>query len=81
MTVAEVIVYLIFAYLALGFLFAVWFVTVGISKLDDAAKGTGIGFRLFIFWGSLLLWPVIAKRCIRGEKRPVERNAHRRAAK
>ena len=74
---AEIIIYLTFAYLAVGFLFALWFVTFGITKLDDSAKGTNIGFRLPIFFGSIPFWILLAWRLAKGEKRPTEQNAHR----
>lgn len=74
---AEIIVYSTFVYLAIGVLFALWFVAFGITKLDDSAKGTGIGFRLLIFFGAIPFWILLAWRLVKGEKRPVEKNAHR----
>ena len=74
---AEIIVYSTFVYLGLGVLFALWFVAFGITKLDDSAKGTGIGFRLLIFFGAIPFWILLLKRLLKGEKRPVEKNAHR----
>ncbi len=80
MIFAEFIVYSTFAYLAIGVLFAVWFVAFGITKLDDSAKGTSLGFRLLIFFGAIAFWILLAWRLLRGEKRPIEQNAHRRKA-
>ena len=77
MLLAEIIVYTVFIYLAIGVLFAFWFVTFNITKLDDSAKGTSIGFRLIIFWGAIPFWFLLAKRILKGEKRPTEKNAHR----
>jgi len=74
---AEIIVYAVFVYLAIGFLFAFWFVAFGITKSDDSAKGTGIGFRLLIFFGAIPFWILLASRLLKGEKRPTEKNAHR----
>ena len=39
------------AYAAIGLLFAVAFLTAGISRVDAASKGSGIGFRLIILPG------------------------------
>lgn len=77
MLLAEIIVYSTFVYLAIGVLFALWFVVVGITKLDDSAKETSIGFRLLIFFGAIPFWILLAKRILKSEKRPMERNAHR----
>ncbi|NJM54318.1 MAG: hypothetical protein HC846_13610 [Blastocatellia bacterium] len=74
---AEIIVYLAFVYLAIGVLFALWFVIFGITKLDDSAKGTSSGFRLLIFFGAIPFWILLSWRLLKGEKRPFEKNAHR----
>lgn len=81
MLLAELIVYAVFAFLAIGALFALWFVVRGITKIDEAAKGTSIGFRLLIFWGALVFWPLLLKRAVSSERRPVEKTTHREAAR
>ena len=77
---AEIIVYLTFVYLAIGLLFAAWFVAFGVTKLDDSAKGTSFGFRLIIFFGAVAFWILLAWRLLKGEKRPIEKTAHRAEA-
>lgn len=77
MIFAEIIVYTAFVYLGIGILFALWFVVFGITKLDDSAKGTSVGFRLLIFFGAVPFWILLAWRLFKGEKRPMEQNAHR----
>jgi hypothetical protein len=62
---AEIIVYSVFAYLAIGLLFAVWFVAFGVTKLDDSAKGTSFGFRLIIFFGAAAFWAFLAWRLLK----------------
>ena len=37
-----------FIYLVIGLLFGLWFVTIGVTKLDDGAKGTSWHFRLIL---------------------------------
>ena len=74
---AESIVYAVGIYLVIGILFAVWFVAFGVTKLDDSAKETSVGFRLIIFFGTVAFWILPAWRLIKSEKRPVEKNAHR----
>jgi hypothetical protein len=62
---AEIIVYSVFAYLAIGLLFAVWFVAFGVIKFDDSAKGTSFGFRLIIFFGAAAFWAFLAWRLLK----------------
>ena len=68
------------AYLALGLVFAIVFVTRGVQRIDPAADGAPVGFRLLILPGCAALWPLLAWRWLRGKNRPTESNAHRRAA-
>lgn len=75
---AEIIVYAAFVYLGLGVLFAVWFAAFGVTKLDDSARGTSVGFRFIIFFGAVAFWVLLARRIAKGAKRPMEKNAHRR---
>jgi hypothetical protein len=80
MIYAEIIVYTAGIYLLLGVLFAVWFAARGVTKLDEAAKETGFGFRFIIFFGAAAFWILLARRLAKGEKRPSEKTAHRREA-
>ena len=59
MGAAEWLVNVLTAYGALGALFAVAFVTKGISRVDPAAMGSGAGFRLIVFPGTAALWPLL----------------------
>jgi len=77
MLFAEIIVYTAFVYLGLGVLFAVWFAAFGVSRLDDSAKDTSFGFRFITFFGAVAFWILLAWRLAKGEKRPLENNAHR----
>ena len=52
-------------YTAMGLAFACVFLTLGISRVDPASKGSGIGFRLIILPGVAALWPVLVARWIR----------------
>ena len=65
-------------YVACGFCFALYFVTIGVGKIDPHAVHGSWGFRLLILPGSVMLWPILAKRVLRGQSHPpVERTAHR----
>ena len=80
MLLAEIIVYAVGIYLAIGFLFALYFVIFGVTKLDNTAKGTSFGFRFLIFFGAIPFWILLAWRLLKSEKRPTENNAHRAEA-
>ncbi len=69
-------------YLLAGLAFAVPFALVGVGEIDPhAAHGTW-GFRLLLVPGTILLWPLLAHRWLRGvHEPPEERNAHRLNAK
>jgi hypothetical protein len=68
-------------YLLCGLIFAIPFVLVGVGKIDPAAAYGTWGFRLLIIPGSVLLWPLLAWRWLRGvHEPPDERNAHRLSA-
>jgi membrane protein implicated in regulation of membrane protease activity len=67
------------SYGALGVLFALAFVTVGVGRVDPAARGATRGFRLLIFPGVVALWPLLAWRWLRRTGPPEERSPHRNA--
>jgi hypothetical protein len=75
------IIWLITVYAGIGLVFALFFVTLWISRIDPSATGVGIGFRLIILPGVIALWPILVRRSIRGMKElSTETNAHRQAA-
>lgn len=62
MLVAEGILLLFAAYAVLGLLFAGPFIIRGVTRLDPAARGTSLAFRLAILPGTVALWPVLARK-------------------
>ena len=79
MSPAEILVLIAAVYLALGLLFAIPFLLVGVGRIDpDAAEGTW-GFRVAILPGTVLLWPYLALRWMRRQAPPEERTPHKRA--
>ena len=69
-------------YAALGFVFALVFVTRGVQRIDPAASDGTRGFRALIFPGVVALWPLLASRWRRGAgELPEESGAHRLAAR
>ena len=59
---AELFVGSLLVYGAIGLLFAMFFVSRGVARLDPIAKNAGFGFRLIIFPGAAALWPVLLRR-------------------
>jgi len=77
-TLSSVFVFTMTAYAAIGLAFGVPFVVWGVSRIDEEARGAGIGFRLLILPGVAAFWPFFAYRLARRvEEPPVERNPHR----
>lgn len=52
----------LFAYAMSGAIFAVAFVTVGVTALDAQVRGSSPWFRLIIFPGAVALWPWLLRR-------------------
>jgi hypothetical protein len=64
MAVTEWLLDLLGVYAGAGLLFAIAFLTVGISQIDPDSKGSGVGFRLIILAGVAALWPVLLTRWV-----------------
>jgi hypothetical protein len=80
--IASVFLILLGVYLACGLAFAIPFVLVGVGKIDPHAAHGSWGFRILIIPGTIILWPLLARRWKRGLQAPPEEiNAHRQAAK
>lgn len=62
MALAEIILWAVVAYLAAGVAFALGFLRVGIGRVDAAARGAPIGFRLIVLPGVVALWPILARK-------------------
>jgi hypothetical protein len=62
---AELFVAALIGYESVGALFAIAFVSRGVSRMDGQAAGAGLGFRLIILPGVAALWPVLLHRWIR----------------
>ena len=55
-------------YLATGLLFALFFLTKGVNKIDTSANGSGWGFRIIILPGTIVLWPLLLNKWIKTKK-------------
>lgn len=64
MNILSVILLITASYLSAGLLFAVVFVLKGVTRIDEAAKGSGWGFRLIIIPGTIVFWPLLLKKWV-----------------
>lgn len=64
-------------YFTIGAIFAIPFVLYFVRFVDPSARGLAIGFRLLIFPGVCVFWPLFLWRLIRRKQTPTERNIHR----
>lgn len=81
MIVAQTIVWLLGIYVAVGVVFALFFVMVGAGCMDPSVQQSTRGFRVMMVPGALALWPLLAWRLLRGVQRPpIEKNAHRNSS-
>ena len=49
-------------YALIGAVFAIAFVMRGIDSVDEAARNSGIGFRLIVMPGAAALWPLLLRK-------------------
>lgn len=69
-TVAEWIVAVAAGYTAVGLLFGLAFVSVGVTRLDPAARGTSVAFRVLILPGAVALWPFVLFKWVSAARAP-----------
>ncbi|MCP5431752.1 MAG: hypothetical protein H6923_00630 [Alphaproteobacteria bacterium] len=54
-------------YLAVGLAVALAFALVGAERVDPAARGAGLPFRLVILPGAALIWPFVLVKWLRSQ--------------
>ena len=65
--IARILILVGTIYVVAGMVFALYFVARGINRVDPAARGSGIGFRLLMLPGAAGLWPLLLRRVLRGD--------------
>ena len=78
--IAETLLVAAEIYLLCGLVFAVPFVLVGVRKIDPHAAHGSWGFRVLIIPGTMFLWPLLARRWLKGVHEPPEENNSHRCA-
>ncbi|GHB45440.1 hypothetical protein GCM10007094_38560 [Pseudovibrio japonicus] len=67
MVVAEIIILIAQIYCVIGFIVAIVFITIGLSRVELAARKAYL-FRLQILPGLILLWPIVIVRWVALER-------------
>lgn len=57
-----VVLYLVIAYVVVGFVFALLFLWRGVERVDESVHGTPWTFKLTILPGCIVFWPVLLKK-------------------
>ena len=68
MIVAEVTLLIALAYVLCGLAVGVPFVLRGVDRVDEAARGATVAFRLLILPGTVALWPLMAAKWIKAPR-------------
>lgn len=55
----EIVLIVLAAYLAIGLCFAPLFLLKGIACVDPITEHSSVGFRIVIFPGLVMLWPIL----------------------
>ena len=65
--IAQLLLLAAAVYLVCGFLFAIPFVLIGVGRIDSHAEHGSWGFRVLIIPGTIFLWPLLARRWMKGQ--------------
>jgi membrane protease YdiL (CAAX protease family) len=76
MILLEIILVLLGIYLAIGGLFALYFVVFQIAEFDESATETSVFFRIIIFFGAMVFWVFLFKQILQAKEK-IEVTAHR----
>ena len=64
MIIVKILLDLTSVYLAAGFVFALFFIFNGITKVDETTRGSSWMFRVIIIPGTVVFWPLLLRRWI-----------------
>jgi hypothetical protein len=67
--IAQCVVAIVGLYSGVGLLFALWFVTLGLSRVDESARDASLGLRLLLLPGAAAFWPLLARRSLGIQKK------------
>jgi hypothetical protein len=64
----EILLIIAAIYLLAGVLFVIPFLMKGLTKVDEGAHGSTIGFKIIIIPGVIVFWPVLLSKWMKGNK-------------
>lgn len=70
MSALETILRILAGYLLSGVVFAAWFLHRGVVRVDSSAQGISWITRLFLFPGTVALWPFWAMKWVKTKSAP-----------
>lgn len=59
-----IVIYVVSFYLIVGVAFALLFIIRWVTRLDEASTESGWSFRLMIFPGCVVFWPILLKKLV-----------------
>ena len=62
----EILLIIAAVYLALGVVFVISFLMKGLTKVDEGAHGSTMGFKIIIIPGVIVFWPVLLSKWMKG---------------
>lgn len=65
MEIVKILVWLFYAYLLIGLVFAFWFAFNGVKKVDDGMRSAKWNLRLLLVPGTMLLWIFMLKKYLK----------------
>lgn len=71
MILINILLIIVAVYLFAGLVFAIPFITKGVTKIDEGAHGSKWGFRIIIIPGTIVFWPLLLKKWIKGPDRSI----------
>jgi hypothetical protein len=71
MLLVYIILAIVAIYLFAGLVFAIPFVSKGVTKIDEGAHGSTWGFRIIIIPGVIVFWPLLLKKWLKSPTRLV----------
>jgi hypothetical protein len=70
--ILEIIFIILATYFFCGFIFAIIFIIKGITKIDENARGSTIGFRIIIIPGAIVFWPLLFKKWLIANRKKLQ---------
>ena len=70
--IIEILLNLLTVYVICGFVFSIAFLIAGINKIDEAARGSTIGFKMIIIPGVIIFWPYLLRKWIMATKEKIQ---------